>query len=114
MQEKAKIPTDILIFLVLFALIPFLMVPNLVYEYSTQKHLVFSLFMVVILIYYLLKYFSKPISIKFTYPHIFLSFFSISAFLSLISVYIENKYYLPTSAGVAFYIVLIAFFSYVI
>lgn len=114
MQEKAKIPTDILIFLVLFALIPFLMVPNLVYEYSTQKHLVFSLFMVVILIYYLFKYFSKPVSIKFTYPHIFLSFFSISSFLSLISVYMENKYYLPKSVGIAFYIVLIVFFSYVI
>lgn len=114
MEANSKIPKDILIFLALFALIPFLMIPNLVYEYSTQKHLVFALFMVIILFYYLIKYSQKTVFVNYTSSHIFLTFFSIASFLSLISVYIENKHYFPSSLSVALYIVLIVTFSYLV
>ena len=114
MQEKVKLPNDILITLILFALIPFLMAPKFVYEYSTQKHLVFTIFMLIIAFYYFTKYFSKPVKFEYTHSHMFLSFFSLSAFLSLISVYMENKYYLPAASNIAFYIVLIVFFSYLV
>jgi len=113
-EVNSKIPKDIFIFLALFALIPFLMIPNLVYEYSTQKHLVFALFIVIILFYYLIKYSQKTVFVNYTSSHIFLTFFSIASFLSLISVYIENKHYFPSSLSVALYIVLIVTFSYLV
>jgi O-antigen ligase len=90
------------------------MVPKFVHEYSTQKHFVFSVFLFFILVYYLFKHISKPLELKYSSAHIFLLLFGISGFLSLISVSIENKYYLSTSVGTAFYLALIILFSYLV
>lgn len=113
-KGKSVLPTDIIIMLLLFLLIPFLMIPKFVHEYSTQKHFVFSVFLFIILVYYLFKYLSKPLEIKFSSAHIFLLLFGVSGFASLISVAIENRYYLSTSAGTAFYLALIILFSYLV
>jgi len=113
-KEKINLPNDIILMILLFLLIPFLMIPKFVYEYSTQKHFVFSIFLFIILFYYLVKYYSISFELKYSSAHVFLFMFCISAFLSLISVYLENKYYLSTSAGTAFYLALIVLFSYLV
>ena len=87
MLKTKKIPGDILYLFLTFLLVPFVMIPSWVYEYSTQKHLVFSFLITGLMIFYLFKKkYLKDFSLKL--PHLIFSFFGLTVFLSLISVYI--------------------------
>jgi len=105
-----KIPGDILFLFLTFLLVPFVMVPNWVYEYSTQKHLVFAFMITSLLIFYLFKnsYLNK---IELKIPHLLFGVFGLSTILSLISVYIENPHYFRFSLEVSLYTIILVFFS---
>ena len=109
-MKAKKFPGDILYLFLVFLLLPFVMIPNWVYEYSTQKHFVFSFLITGLMFFYLFKKdYLKNLSLKL--PHIIFSLFGVSVFLSLISVHIENPYYMRFSLEVALYTVILIFFS---
>lgn len=109
-MNTKKIPGDILFLFLSFLLIPFVMIPNWVYEYSTQKHLVFSFMITSLVIFYIFKN-SYLNNIKIKIPHLLFAIFGLSTLLSLISVYIENPYYFRFSFEVALYTIILVFFS---
>ncbi|GAB6188648.1 O-antigen ligase [Marinitoga arctica] len=114
MKEYLKYPKDILISSIFFLLLPFLMIPSWVYEYSTQKHLVFSLFYTIMFFYYFYKIKKEKYEIHYSLNHIYFSLFGLATILSLISVYIQNKYYFRYSFEVSFYTIMIVFVSYIL
>ncbi|SHE33498.1 O-antigen ligase [Marinitoga hydrogenitolerans DSM 16785] len=114
MKELSKYPKDILSMGLFFLLLPFLMVPTWVYEYSTQKHLVFSIFYTIMFFYYFYKIQKEKYEIKYSLNHIYFSLFGLATVFSLISVLIQNKYYFRYSFEVAFYILMIVFVSYIL
>ncbi|WP_129409475.1 O-antigen ligase family protein [Marinitoga lauensis] len=114
MKELLKYPKDILITGIFFLLLPFLMVPGWVYEYSTQKHLVFSIFYTIMFFYYFYKLQKEKYEIKYSLNHIYFSLFGLATVISLISVIIQNKYYFRYSFEVSFYTLMIVFVSYIL
>lgn len=112
-MKTKKIPGDILFLFLTFLLIPFVMIPKWVYEYSTQKHLVFAFMFTGLMIFYLFKNnYLKNLSLKL--PHIIFGVFGISTVLSLISVFIENPHYFRFSFEVSLYTLILVFFSIVV
>ncbi|WGS65055.1 O-antigen ligase family protein [Marinitoga aeolica] len=114
MKELLKYPKDILISGIFFLLLPFLMVPSWVYEYSTQKHLVFSIFYTIMFFYYFYKIQKEKYEIKYSLNHIYFSLFGLATVISLISVIIQNRYYFRYSFEVSFYTLMIVLVSYIL
>lgn len=114
MKGILKYPKDIIVSGLFFLLLPFLMVPSWVYEYSTQKHLVFAVFYTFIFFYYFIKIQKEEYSIKYSLNHIYFTLFGLATIVSLISVIIQNKYYFRYSFEVSFYILMIVFVSYIL
>lgn len=104
-KNKNEIPLKIGVLLVFFMLLPFLMVPDWVYEYSTQKHLVFTVFFMFFFLFTAFR--TKLKEIKYNITHLFFLAFGLSTVLSLISVFLENRYYLSYSAEVSLYTLII-------
>ncbi|MBM7558279.1 O-antigen ligase family protein [Marinitoga litoralis] len=114
MEKVNKYPKDILSMGLFFLVLPFLMIPSWVYEYSTQKHLVFTVFYTIMFFYYLLKMQKEKYEINYSLNHIYFSFFGLSTVLSLISVILQNKYYFRYSFEVSMYTLIIVFVSYIL
>ncbi|KLO22114.1 hypothetical protein X275_07205 [Marinitoga sp. 1197] len=114
MKELSKYPKDIIAMGLFFLLLPFLMVPNWVYEYSTQKHLVFSLFFTIMFFIYYYKIQKEKYEIEYSLNHVYFSLFGIATLFSLISVIIQNKYYFRYSFEVSLYTLIIVFVSYIL
>ncbi|NUU96887.1 O-antigen ligase family protein [Marinitoga sp. 1138] len=114
MNVRSKYPADIMAMGVFFLVLPFLMVPSWVYEYSTQKHLVFALFYTAMFFVYLFKLNKEKYEISYSLNHIYFSLFGLASVFSLINVFIQNKYYFRYSFEVALYISIIVFVSYIL
>lgn len=114
MKTLSKYPKDILVSTLFFLLLPFLMVPNWVYEYSTQKHLVFSIFYTIMFFYYFYKIQKEQFEITYSLNHIYFSLFGLATVFSLISVIIQNKYYFRYSFEISFYTLIIVFVSFIL
>ncbi|KAF2957063.1 O-antigen ligase family protein [Marinitoga sp. 38H-ov] len=114
MEKISKYPKDILLMGLFFLLLPFLMIPSWVYEYSTQKHLVFSIFYTGMFFYYFYKIQNKNYEINYSLNHIYFSFFGLATLFSLISVFLQNKYYFRYSFEVSLYTLIIVLVSYIL
>lgn len=106
--------TELVLMLLMFLVLPFLMIPDWVYEYSTQKYLVSTIFISAVFGVLLLKKIRNSLNIKFTISHLFFVAFGISGFLSVISVIINNPDYTRTSFDVALYLMLMVFTAFLI
>ena len=113
MENIKKIPKDILIISALFLLLPFIVIPQWVYEYSTQKHFIFALFFTVMAVFYLFSK-KKENTLSLGWPHKFLFLFGISVLVSLISSFITNRQYFTWSLENAAYTVLVISVCFII
>lgn len=104
-MQNLKKDKEISIFILMILLIPFLMIPNFVYEFSTQKNLVFSVFSFILFSYFIFK--KNDEKLNFSYTHLFFLLFGFSSLLSLISVQIQNPSYINYSLNVSLYIFVI-------
>ncbi|HPG47573.1 MAG TPA: O-antigen ligase family protein [Petrotogaceae bacterium] len=113
MEKFKKIPKDILIISALFLLLPFIVIPQWVYEYSTQKHLIFALFFTVMAVFYLFSK-KKETTLSLGWPHKFLLLFGISVLVSLVSSFITNRQHFTWSLENAAYTVLVISVCFII